>query len=143
VIGTGFHDRRRPAIVVESEPRQTRATGCSEALKGMCLQSLRSDGGNRTVRSKRQSSTDHSTHLDGLTCRSCIHFDDDPGRLEIEVPGILVFGSAFSSARGHAGMCHRLDRFLDPLPARDCPSFEAHAFGGRHTQSHDKKRVRP
>jgi hypothetical protein len=59
-----------------------------------------------------------------LTCRSCVHFDDDPAHLETEVPGILVFGSAYSSARGHAGMCRQLDRFLDPLPARHCPSFE-------------------
>jgi len=60
-----------------------------------------------------------------LTCRSCVHFNDDPAHLEAEVPGILVFGSAYSSARGHAGMCRRLDRFLDPLLARQCPSFEA------------------
>ena len=60
-----------------------------------------------------------------LTCRSCVHFDDDPAHLETEVPGILVFGSAYSSARGHAGMCRRLDRFLDPVLARQCPSFKA------------------
>ena len=59
------------------------------------------------------------------TCRSCVHFDDDPAHLEAEVPGIVVFGSAYSSARGHAGMCRQLDRFLDPLLAKQCPSFEA------------------
>jgi hypothetical protein len=59
------------------------------------------------------------------TCRSCVHFDDDPAHLEAEIPGILVFGSAYSSARGHAGMCKKLDRFLDPLLAVNCPSYEA------------------
>ena len=59
-----------------------------------------------------------------LTCRSCAHFDDDPGRLEAEVPGILVFGSAYGSSRGHAGLCAKLDRFQDPIPADACPAFE-------------------
>ena len=59
------------------------------------------------------------------TCRSCLHFDDDPSRIEAEFPGILVFGSAYASARGHAGICTALDRFLDPLPASSCPSFAA------------------
>jgi len=59
-----------------------------------------------------------------LTCRSCVHFDDDPGHLEAEVPGIMVFGSAYGSSRGHAGLCSALNRFHDPIPARDCPSFE-------------------
>ena len=59
-----------------------------------------------------------------LTCRSCVHFDDDPERLEAEVPGILVFGSAYGSSRGHAGLCAKLDRFQDPIPADACPAFE-------------------
>jgi len=62
--------------------------------------------------------------VDGLTCRSCVHFDDDPGHLESEVPGIMVFGSAYGSSKGHAGLCSKLDRFLDPIPARSCPSFK-------------------
>ena len=70
-----------------------------------------------------------------LTCRSCVHFDDDPEHLEAEVPGILVFGSGYSSARGHAGFCRRLDRFLDPLLAGDCPSFEALDQPDRSTSS--------
>ncbi|MEX1309451.1 MAG: hypothetical protein AB1Z65_03445 [Candidatus Sulfomarinibacteraceae bacterium] len=62
-----------------------------------------------------------------LTCRSCVHFDDDPARLEAEVPGILVFGSAYGSSRGHAGLCAKLGRFHDPIPAGACPAFEKRA----------------
>ena len=58
-----------------------------------------------------------------ITCRSCRHFYDDPSSLEAEFPYLTVFGSAFSSARGEAGMCEELDRFIDPVPARCCPSF--------------------
>jgi hypothetical protein len=72
----------------------------------------------------------------GLTCRSCVHFDDDPGRLEAEVPGILVFGSAYGSSRGHAGLCTKLDRFHDPLPAHSCSSFEASAAAHGASSSH-------
>ena len=64
-----------------------------------------------------------SVITDELTCFSCVHFVDDPGAIEMEFPGIPVFGSAYSSSRGHAGMCQELDRFLDPLPASCCPSF--------------------
>ncbi|MBL6974925.1 MAG: hypothetical protein ISR64_04270 [Deltaproteobacteria bacterium] len=57
------------------------------------------------------------------TCRHCVHFIDDPASIEAEFPYLTVFGSAYSSARGEAGICHRLDRFVDPLPAQECPSF--------------------
>jgi hypothetical protein len=77
----------------------------------------------------------------GLTCRSCVHFDDDPGRLESEVPGILVFGSAYGSSRGHAGLCAELDRFLDPLPAGSCPCFERRAIDAASGHPRDEKRV--
>ena len=76
-----------------------------------------------------------------LTCRSCVHFDDDPGRLEAEVPGILVFGSAYASSRGHAGLCSELDRFLDPRPARTCPSFEERPPIDHRDHPRDEKRV--
>ena len=59
------------------------------------------------------------------TCRSCLHFVDDPTRIEAEFPYLTVFGSAFSSARGDAGICERFDRFLDPMPAAFCPGFES------------------
>jgi hypothetical protein len=77
------------------------------------------------------------------TCRSCAHFDDDPAHLEAEVPGILVFGSAYSSARGHAGMCDKLDRFLDPLLAVDCPWFEALDEPRKPEYPKDVERVHP
>ena len=57
------------------------------------------------------------------TCRSCVHFVDDPARIEAEFPYLTVFGSAYSSARGEAGICQKLDRFLDPMPAECCPEF--------------------
>lgn len=66
-----------------------------------------------------------------LTCRHCAHFDDDPASIEAEFPGILVFGSAYASARGHAGICHALGRFLDPMRADGCPSF---TLRGERTQ---------
>ena len=59
------------------------------------------------------------------TCQHCAHFDDDPAVIEAEIPGLTSFGSAYSSARGHAGICREFDRFLDPVMARDCPSFHA------------------
>ena len=59
------------------------------------------------------------------TCRQCVHFDDDPASIEAQFPYITTFGSAYSSARGHAGICQELDRFMDPVMALDCPSFEA------------------
>jgi len=58
-----------------------------------------------------------------LTCQHCIHFVDDPALIEAEFPNLTIFGSAYSSARGNAGICKKLDRFLDPLPAQECPSF--------------------
>jgi hypothetical protein len=57
------------------------------------------------------------------TCQHCAHFVDDPASIEAEFPYITVFGSAYSSARGHAGICQELDRFMDPVLARGCPSF--------------------
>lgn len=58
------------------------------------------------------------------TCQHCGHFVDDPVSIEAEFPGITPFGSAYSSARGHAGICQELDRFMDPVLAKECPSFE-------------------
>ena len=57
------------------------------------------------------------------TCQHCAHFVDDPASIEAEFPYITVFGSAYSSARGHAGICRELDRFMDPVLAPGCPSF--------------------
>jgi len=59
------------------------------------------------------------------TCQHCAHFVDDPASIEAEFPGLSVFGSAYSSARGHAGICQELDRFMDPVPAQNCHLFVA------------------
>ncbi len=57
------------------------------------------------------------------TCQHCVHFDDDPASIEAEFPYLTLFGSAYSSARGEAGICQQMDRFMDPVRAQDCPSF--------------------
>ncbi|MGD8441480.1 MAG: hypothetical protein PVG53_13190 [Holophagae bacterium] len=63
------------------------------------------------------------------SCRDCIHFEDDPAEIERRLPGIVILGSAWGSTRGDAGLCGALDRFHDPIPAADCPLFEARSDG--------------
>jgi hypothetical protein len=41
--------------------------------------------------------------------------------IESEIPGLTSFGSAYSSARGHAGICKEHDRFMDPMRALPIP----------------------
>jgi hypothetical protein len=65
------------------------------------------------------------------TCRSCAHFVDDPACIEAEFPNLTIFGSAYSSARGDAGICQALDLFTDPLTAKDCASFVCTETNGR------------
>lgn len=65
------------------------------------------------------------------SCQHCIHFDDDPAAIEAEFPRMTMLGSAYASARGHAGLCNALDRFLDPMPARCCTSFAPRADPSR------------
>ena len=57
------------------------------------------------------------------TCRQCAFFIDDPAAIERELPGIAILGSAYASVRGSAGVCTEFDRFMDPIPAADCPAF--------------------
>jgi hypothetical protein len=95
------------------------------------------------VRQPPQSDAEDAGSPVARTCRSCAHFDDDPAHLEAEVPGILIFGSAYSSARGHAGMCRKLDRFLDPVLADRCPSYQAVDQAGTLLQRKNGERVRP
>jgi len=57
------------------------------------------------------------------TCVQCVHFDDDPAHIEAEFPYLTVFGSAYSSARGRAGICDKYSRFMDPMPAYYCSGF--------------------
>jgi hypothetical protein len=63
------------------------------------------------------------TTVKEATCRSCVHFDDDPASIEAQIPKFTTFGSAYSSARGNAGFCQIHNRFLDPQPARYCPEY--------------------
>jgi hypothetical protein len=65
------------------------------------------------------------------TCQRCLHFIDDPASIEAEIPNLTIFGSAYSSARGHAGICYKFGLFMDPLPAQDCPSFTLHGKSNR------------
>jgi hypothetical protein len=58
-----------------------------------------------------------------LTCRHCRHFVDDPARIEAEFPNLTILGSAYSSARGEAGICRKHNTFNDPVDARQCPWF--------------------
>ncbi len=62
------------------------------------------------------------------TCQHCAHFVDDPAFIEAAIPNMTMLGSAYASARGHAGICQALDRFLDPMPAKSCPSFTPRAI---------------
>jgi hypothetical protein len=59
------------------------------------------------------------------------------------IPRTWIFGSAYSSARGHAGMCRKLDRFLDPVLADRCPSYQAVDQAGTLLQRKNGERVRP
>ena len=57
------------------------------------------------------------------TCRSCVHFDDDPGRLEAEFPYLTVFGSAPLT-------CFMTIPIIGPA-ACPFPSFPSAAASGR------------
>jgi len=63
--------------------------------------------------------------LPGASCRDCVHFEDDPARLEAALPHMEILSSAWGSTRGDAGLCRALGRFHDPIPAAGCPAFEA------------------
>jgi hypothetical protein len=56
------------------------------------------------------------------TCQECRHFDNEAASLEKRLPGLTIFGSAYSSARGEAGICALSGRYLDAI--KDCDSFE-------------------
>lgn len=57
------------------------------------------------------------------TCKHCIHFNDEPAYIEEQFPGMTALGSAYGSCRGPAGICKKLGRFMDPIPADECESF--------------------
>jgi len=45
-------------------------------------------------------------------CRACIHFDNDPRRIEAEFPGLTALGSAYGSSRAEDGICDLRELFL-------------------------------
>jgi len=72
------------------------------------------------------------------TCQHCAHFVDDPASIEAEFPNLTALGSAYSSARGHAGICQDLGRFMDPMPAKDCLSFVPRGRADEQQMIHNK-----
>jgi hypothetical protein len=80
-------------------------------------------------------------------CAGCVHFLDDPRRLECCFPGIQALSSAFSSSRGRAGLCELDDVLLDPGPA--CARFQprprplkagTHSYGSVTTTGTEPRR---
>lgn len=40
-----------------------------------------------------------------MTCGRCLHFIDEPARIEAMIPGLTTFGSARASVRADDGIC--------------------------------------
>jgi len=57
-----------------------------------------------------------------ITCNDCEFFNNDPKKLELLFPGILILSSFYSSSRGDAGICSYHDLFL--LPGSICKQFQ-------------------
>ena len=58
-----------------------------------------------------------------ITCNDCKFFNNDPKKLELLFPGILILSSFYSSSRGDAGICKYHDLFL--LPGKICKQFKS------------------
>ena len=58
-----------------------------------------------------------------ITCNDCRFFNNDPKKIELLFPGILILSSFHSSSRGDAGICEYHDLFL--LPGRICEQFKS------------------
>jgi hypothetical protein len=58
-----------------------------------------------------------------ITCNDCKFFNNNPKKLELLFPGILILSSFYSSSRGDAGICKYHDFFL--LPGRTCKQFKS------------------
>jgi hypothetical protein len=65
------------------------------------------------------------------TCQHCARFVDDPAAIELEFPSVTILGSLYASVRGSAGICQERDRFMDPIPAADCPTFVPRGAAGK------------
>ena len=46
------------------------------------------------------------------SCRHCVHFVNDPEKLEAAMPGIIIMSSAYGSVRAEDGLCRRHDRYV-------------------------------
>ena len=59
----------------------------------------------------------------GASCQHCIHFENDPARIEAVYPGLTAMSSGFASVRDRDGVCNFNQLYLS---ARDsCPHFAA------------------
>jgi hypothetical protein len=57
----------------------------------------------------------------GPTCRSCVHFQNDPAFIEATYRGLTTMSSGFASVRDQDGFCNFNQLYLS---ARDsCPNF--------------------
>ena len=48
------------------------------------------------------------------TCGDCVHFENDPARIEAMIPGLTTMGSARASVRADDGICGVHDRIVTP-----------------------------
>jgi hypothetical protein len=48
----------------------------------------------------------------GRSCRSCLHFHNDPEYLEAAFPGWTALGSAYGSTRAEDGICELRGLYL-------------------------------
>jgi len=48
------------------------------------------------------------------SCRSCVHFRNDPAFLEATFKGMSAMSSAWGSVRAEDGICQKHDRYLSP-----------------------------
>jgi hypothetical protein len=47
-----------------------------------------------------------------MTCGACVHFINDPARIEALIPGLATMGSARASVRANDGICAEHDRIV-------------------------------
>jgi hypothetical protein len=59
--------------------------------------------------------------ISGPICRNCVHFQNEPARIEEAWHGLTVLSSGFASVRDQDGFCNHHQLYLS---ARDsCPLF--------------------
>ena len=55
------------------------------------------------------------------TCARCVHFQDEPRRMEQASPGLGSLSSGYGAVRGGDGQCARHQRYVSPEST--CPDF--------------------